>query len=202
MTVLVLAAARFEAQKTLDLLNEKNISYEFFELGIGPINASRNFYSLKEKCLAKNVLYLGTCGTFSEFKTIEIFQATTVYWQPACVRTSLASFNPKWHPPIKLKENKNINLKKKIVLTSPSISLSSKISPTLNLPARENLVENMELYCVSEALNQANSLTTVLALTNACSFEGRKKWQENHQEASKLSMLKIKDFLSQGLLEL
>ena len=56
MTLLVLAAAQFEAQKTLDLLRQRKISYDFFEIGIGPLNAAKNFYSLEKKCLGKKMV--------------------------------------------------------------------------------------------------------------------------------------------------
>lgn len=187
MSLLVVSAVKFEALPSLESLRSLNTHIDFFELGIGPINAAKSAAVLTEKAKNKNVLYLGSCGAFYPFEAPHLITVDKILWMPPCVRTGIAGHLDHLHPPYSTKVNLDLPICS--VLTSPSISLTDEISPNLVaiLPSRERLVENMELYACFGGLEYARSVQILLGVTNAIGPQGRIQWQTHFKTVAKLS---------------
>lgn len=188
MTLLVVSAVFFEAEASLHVLKKKDPSLEYFELGIGPLHAAKSAAALKEKCRGKDVLYLGSCGSFYAFDKAHLITVDTVYWMPPCLRAGLSGAPEGLYPPYTFPEA-SLPLPKKSVLTSPTVSLTDHFDTDLEtkLPSKEDLVENMELYACAEALLEAKSLHTILGVTNQVGPEGRKQWASNFRDIAFLT---------------
>lgn len=187
MNLVIVSAAKFEALPLLCELNEKKISYTYFELGIGPLATAKSEEKLEALCHKNHVIFLGTCGSFAPFEKPYLIKASKTYWMPTGVRTGISDFNHEWYPPISFDNTKKNSLASKIILTSPEISLSKKISCESFLEASDECFENMELYPVAKALNKAHHLDIILAVTNELGPTARKQWQNNFKESAKLT---------------
>ena len=106
---------------------------------------------------------------------------------PTGIRTGISHGVMDWHPTLSLETNQKEILPAKTILTSPEISLTDEIKESLDLGSREDLYENMELYAVAEALQQAKELTTIFAVTNQVGKEGHEQWKAHFKEAAQLS---------------
>ena len=84
--LIIAAAAHFEAESTLQALAQKGIPHDFFEIGIGPLAASRNAERMRGLVENNHVIFIGTCGTFTRFVKPEIVTVKEVRWQPTCER--------------------------------------------------------------------------------------------------------------------
>ena len=189
MTLLVVAAARFEAEQSLSVLKSVDPTVEFFELGVGPLPAAKAEAALLEKCRGKDVLYIGSCGSFYPFEGLHLTSADEVHWMPPCMRTGIASYPEEFSmKPFQCPESP-LELPRKSVLTTPSISLVDHFAPEVLsiIPHRNSLTENMELYCVMGALLQARSLHTILGVTNQVGPEGSRQWEANFREIAKMT---------------
>lgn len=187
MSLILVAAVQFEALPSLEVFRNLDLPVEFFELGIGPINAAKSAAKLANKCKDKNVLYIGSCGSFYPFQAPHLITVEKIFWMPPCVRTGIAGHLDGLHPPYSLKAN--LALPVRSVLTSPSISLIDEISTSIaaNLPSRESLVENMELYACFSGLQQARSLRILLGVSNAIGPQGRIQWQTHFKTVAKMT---------------
>lgn len=203
MTLLVVAAARFEAEQSLAVLKTFDPSVEFFELGVGPLPAAKSEARLFERCRGKDVIYIGSCGSFYPFETLHLTTVDEVHWMPPCMRTGIASYPEQfWQKPYKCPEA-ILPLLKKSVLTTPSISLVDHFAPNIvsKLPPIHSLTENMELYTVMDALLQARSLHTILGVTNQVGPEGSKQWEKNFREIAKMTAEFLQQMFSTGVLK-
>ena len=90
--ILLISAARFEAKPSIEILRKNNIKYDYFEFGIGPIHAAKSAEKLKERAKGKNVIYLGSCGTFSDFREPYLATVDQVHWMPTAERMGLAKY--------------------------------------------------------------------------------------------------------------
>ena len=179
MPLLIVAAVEFEVLPLTKELQKKNISFDFFPVGIDPLNAARASEKLAHKCQGKDVLYLGSCGSFAPFKKPYLVKVKKTQWMPAGIRSGISDIEPSWYKEITFPEGKfGQNLPKATVLTSPEISLTKTIKrKSLLEEDREALYENMELYPVAEALKKAKNLDIILGVTNEICADSRKQWK-------------------------
>jgi len=189
LKTLIVAAVKFEVENLLEELEKKVYNFEFFEIGIGPLKATRSSLKLEEKCENAHVIYVGTCGTFSPFEKPYLVSAEETHWMPAGVRSGISDFNPNWHPPLSFKEIPHSHkLQKEIILTSPEISLTQDFKNnemTKNNSSR--IYENMELYCVGEALKKSRRLDIILGVTNEIGPNSRLEWKKNFKKLAEMS---------------
>ena len=185
-SLLVISAVGFEAKPTLDMLEKNNIEHEYMEIGIGPINAAKSTTALKEKAKGKNVIYLGSAGSFGEFSAPYLVMVNKVYWMPTAERMGIAKYMEDLHKPISIPATGNFDLQAKTVLTSTSVSLDASIS--LDLPEQSKLIENMEAYSVAAELNEvAESVDIIFGITNGVGPEGSKEWVKNFKKISAMT---------------
>lgn len=185
-SLLVISAVGFEAKPTLDMLEKNNIEHEYMEIGIGPINAAKSTTALKEKAKGKNVIYLGSAGSFGEFSAPYLVMVNKVYWMPTAERMGIAKYMEDLHKPISIPATGNFDLQAKTVLTSTSVSLDASIS--LDLPEQSKLIENMEAYSVAAELNEvAESVDIIFGITNGVGPDGSKEWVKNFKKISAMT---------------
>ncbi|NRA44565.1 MAG: hypothetical protein HRU09_06370 [Oligoflexales bacterium] len=177
--LLIASAVRFEVEPLLKLLQAHKIAHEYFEFGIGPINAAKNAVKLVDEARGRNLIYIGSAGTFSTFQSPYLCKADEVFWLPTAERMGLAKHMDFLHPPISVPQNAHFDLPVAKVLTSTSVSLKSDIVFE-NLPENELLVENMEAYAVlMDLLGIVKSIDVILGVTNGVGPEGSRQWALN-----------------------
>ncbi|MBI2602370.1 MAG: hypothetical protein HYW48_04875 [Deltaproteobacteria bacterium] len=194
MSLLVVSAAHFEAQATLELLEKRNVPASFFLLGVGPIHAARAEQRLGEASKGKDVIYVGSCGSFYPFEDLHLVSIDRAYWVPPCYRTGISDNLDGLYPPIKFPPGifslPKFGLPVKKLLCSPTISrvdhFDERIAKTL--PSPDELVENMELYvCARALIDNARSVNVILAVTNRVGPEGRLQWKRNFANGAALT---------------
>ena len=182
--LLLVSAVAFEATSTLEVLKRCGVEHEYFEVGIGPINAAKSLAQLKEKAKNTDVIYIGSAGTFASFKKPYLVKVDDVYWMPTAERMGLAKNMVDLHRPISFPRSRKLDLPSKTVLTSSSVSLSNEVAVS-GLPSRDDLIENMELYSVaSELIEEARSVEVIMGITNGVGPDGSKEWLKNFKSIS------------------
>jgi len=194
MRLSIISAAKFEVLPLLSLLERVGCSFEYVSFGVGSIESAKNSRSLARRCEGRDVLYIGTCGTFSGWVSPQLIYARKLFWLPPCVRVGIA-----WSieelksgislpsPPVWLEV-----LPQKTVLCSSSIAKSPFVSPELmesfSLISMDCLVENLELYsCAVDVLKYAKSFIAILGVTNGIGLQGRLEWRSNFQEVAEMT---------------
>lgn len=184
MSVIIVAAVRFEAEPLLQKLELMGMKATFVEIGIGAINAARASEKLQTAVKGKDVILVGTCGTFGKFSEPLLVRACRTLWLPACVRASIAWSIEGIDPPIDLPDPPiwAKSLPTATVICGPTIAKSPLIPEPivehLNLWNHSHLVENLELYsCIASLASSARSMVSVLGITNAVGPDGRQQWR-------------------------
>ena len=187
MKTVIISAVEFEAKPTLELLRRNNIPHEYFQFGIGPLNATKSLNDLLKISEGQNVLYLGSAGTFGHFDSPHLVTSEEVIWMPTAERMGLAKHMVDLHKPIKIPPIDKFDLPKRTVLTSSSVSFSGAISVD-GLPDKELLVENMEMYAViPEILSSAKRFQNILGITNKVGPEGSVQWFKNFKSIANMT---------------
>ena len=184
--LVIVSAAPFEVQP----LKEKYPSLSFIECGIGSLEASfRSCYYL-EYLKDKDVIFVGTCGSFSKFRKIELVCASKLLWMDVGERIGYSQSIERLYPGVDVDSHFFAELNEKIVVTSPSISQSSFIHPqcSLQTDCQHLYVENLEAYAFFAPLqNILRSFHIILAVTNELCLSARQQWRENFRIAAQLS---------------
>jgi len=189
--LIILSAARFEAEPLLDELKRLKIDVGFDMFGIGPIAAAWRAVELAKKYANQNILVIGTAGIFSDFQKIQLVKAQSVEWMPTCVRENLGDLiegqDPHWNT--RDKNFLDLSLDLINVHTSPCITTSV---PSFK---DQKVIENMELYALKPIFEAARGFEAVFAITNSVGPHGRKEWRENLQAAGKITANYLIDHL-------
>ncbi len=184
----MISAAAFEYAPLREQLQSRSFysDAQFFEVGIGPINSAQFVASNLTSFKNKNVIYIGTAGTFGNFEGVRIVRAATVQWLPTCERHGL-SYAVKPDPILKLDRPLSAlaELDSVKVICSTNVSLSNEL-PVELIP--KNTVENLELYsCARQIAGVSASFTGILGITNAIGKDAHQQWRSNFHEAAQLS---------------
>jgi hypothetical protein len=165
-------------------LQERGHTPEVKLIGIGPLNAAKKAKALGEMCRGRQVIFVGTCGTFSSFSKPHLVRAHDVFWSPTSDRVGMSYTVKDSAPPIALPEPPPWlrSLPARRVVCTPSISLVSRVPEGI---AAETAVENLELYsCIGEIAATAASVAVVLAVTNAVGPDSHTQWRQFYGEAA------------------
>jgi hypothetical protein len=194
MGVVIVAAVKFEMDPLLESLSLEGEEVDWIECGIGAIKPARKSNKLGDKCLGKDVIYVGTCGSFSDFSVPEVIRAEKVLWLPPCVRGNLSWLIEDLDKPIDLPKCPDwaFPFPAKTVICSPSISKSNHIAIDVRrdfyLPDNDYLVENLELYSsVESILDTSRSFVAILGVTNGVGPDGRIQWKQNFKTLAKMT---------------
>ncbi len=189
MTILapvILSAASFEVAPL------KSGLFDFKTCGIGSLNASMARGSLEKSLCGRDVIFVGTCGSFYSFTEVHLVRGGEVFWYPPCERAGLSWSIENLHPPLALRASPLLaDLPMRTVVTSPTISKEKDLPPLGdNSLSAKIAVENLELYpVVSYLLPVVRSLQVVLAVTNEICSEGRQQWRAHHKKAAEITAL-------------
>lgn len=184
--LLVISAVKFEAKPTLEMLDSNGVNYEYMEFGVGPINAAKSALKIKNGAKGKNVLYLGSVGTFGVFTDPHLVVIDKVWWMPTAERMGLAKCMEDMNTPVDIPLTGYFDLPVRQILTSSSVSFTADIS--VNLPQHDVLVENMEAYSiVGDLIESAQSLDVIMGVSNAVCPEGSTQWAENFELVSNMT---------------
>ena len=185
----VLSAASFEVQFIKEHFGDR---FEYFNIGVGVHEAVKNSFQLKSKLVDQDVLFVGSCGTFSDhFSQIELVGVDRVIWSPTCERQGLSYQAIKPLEPIQLDSSPIQDIRKVTTLCSPNISLKADLPESLRLQ-REQLVENLELYSAArELVPVCRSFQAVLAVVNSVGPDAHVEWKQNFKSAAKLTADKL-----------
>lgn len=199
---IVLAAVRFEAEPLLQVLNTKRLDFEFHEIGIGAIKAARSAARLQQVCEGKEVIYVGTGGSFGKFSEPLLVKAGRVLWLPPCLREGISWAIEGIDKPYDLPKSPvwAQELPERTIICSPTISktveMTSNIVAEYELGRPEKLVENLELYSCAEAIcSVAKSFVAILGITNAVGPEGRTQWRNNFKAVADMTAAYISDVI-------
>jgi hypothetical protein len=195
----ICAAARFEVEPLLLRLQQQGTAHEFFECGIGSLHAARLCERLSPVLQGRDVLLVGTCGTFGSDPHLALVRARLVRWLPTCVRHELAYSVKGVEPDIALPPPLALfaDLPARDVLCGPTISLSARLPSGLD-PSQT--VENLEAYSVaSTLLPSVKSLTILLAITNLVGPDAHAQWLARRDEAARLTAVEVSQRLSGGV---
>lgn len=184
MNPILVAAARFELEPLASALQQRGHTPELRLTGIGALNAAKKARTLSEVCRGRDVIFVGTCGTFGVFAKPMLVRATEALWMPTCERVGLSYTVKDTAPPLNLPDPPSIYrlLPPKRVVCSPAISLVGKLPEGF---APEACVENLELYsCIGDIAATAHSLAVILAVTNAIGPDAHSQWRQNFAAAA------------------
>lgn len=179
MNPVIISAARFELEPLVNGLQQRGHTPDMLLTGVGAIAAAKKSRVIAEQCRGRDVIFVGTCGSFSSFSKVYLVRAQEVCWSPTCERLKLAYTIKDSMPPLSLPDPPPylISLPPKKVLCTPGISLVGALPEGFST---ENTVENLELYsCIAEIATQAQSLAVILAVTNLVGPESHLQWKQN-----------------------
>jgi hypothetical protein len=184
----VIAATSFEYQPLEERARSVGLDFSFHSFGIGAIASAQNAKELAAQLGHADVIYIGTCGTFVDFKEPNLICADVVSWSCLGERMQLAykikGIMPEIVLPPPLEWARA--LEKKTVLCAASISLDGSYAASEY--HREDCVENVELYSIASVLaSQVKSFTTVLASTNQVSTQSHEQWRANFAIAARMT---------------
>lgn len=186
LPIAILAAAPFEISPLLEELSKQKIPYNIYSCGIGPLNAAQNLSHLRQEIKGKDVIYVGTCGVFSQFNGVELLSFSETIWSPISERVGLGATIEGLHPPISIPNRTPwLDLADSLVLTSEAISSTSALSASYwERWGNKRIVENLEAYLCAQLAKDCKSFTPILAVTNQVGWEGRQQWRQNYQIAA------------------
>ena len=190
--LLIVSAAEFEVRPLLAMLGRRGIETSNLEVGIGALEAASRAPGIAAKARGKNVLFVGTAGTFGEFKEPWLCTASRVVWMPACERLGIGYGIPRGtiHQ-AKLPDSSRFakGLPAMTVLCSPSISLDNRFDESVRARLDPpNCVENLELYsCARAIMATAASFEVLMTITNAVGPGAHEEWKAWHEVAAEMT---------------
>lgn len=184
MELSIIAAARFEIEPLKNVIEHLGFAPDVHLVGIGALNAAKNARPVAETCRGKNVVFVGTCGTFGEFQKPQLITGNEVHWLPTGDRLGFSYTVKDSAPVIALKKPWTVvaGLPQRKIICGPSVSKIATLPESF--PPGE-CVENLELYsCAQEIAAKAASFSVVLCVTNAVGPDSHLQWKENFANAA------------------
>lgn len=188
--LLIIAAALFEVEETVQKLRDQGIDAHAKPIGVGALAAAYNARTLADQCAGANVFFLGTCGTFARFEEVRLVQVGSAHWLPTSDRLGLSYTVQGICPPRQLPKPPEAltalpSLPIVTAICGPSISLDATLPSTF---PRETSVENLELYSVlPDVAERAKSFAAILAVTNGVGPSAHQEWRRNFRTAAILT---------------
>ena len=183
--MIIISAAQFEtAPLHAKLKGEVDIDWAL--CGVGALAAAAAGQRLQAACRGREVLFIGTCGTFGNFNRVELCRAHTLHWSPTCGRAGLA-YAVDETPPLALASSACYeDLPAAQVFCAPNVSVIN----TLPEAAQADMlcVENIEAYaCLFSLAKTAKTVDVLLAITNAIGKDAHQQWRKHHAQAATLT---------------
>lgn len=189
-SVLIIAAARFEAEATILKLQSIGIVVEFLELGIGALAAVRSIATFDRFNKNQKIFYIGTCGLFGHFTGVELVVPVGVFYSDTAERLGLAYSIKGQYPEFLLNtppELSELGLRSVDVVSSGAISLEEHLPENLKKTARP-LVENLEIYgALPQLISSGLTVYAVLGVTNKIGREAHEEWKAHFRKAAEMT---------------
>ena len=184
--MIIASAASFETEPLQAEVAKCATDVDWVLCGVGVLAAAATGQRLLSSCRGREVLFIGTCGTFSKFTQVALCRAQTLHWSPTCARAGL-SYAVDETPPLPLNSSAYYdNLPAAEVFCAPNISLTNTLPSAA--PAGMLCVENVEAYaCLSLLDKTAQSVDVLLAITNAVGKGAHRQWLQHHAQAAALT---------------
>ncbi len=188
--MIIVSAAAFESAPLCAALAARE-SVATVVCGVGVIAAATAGQRVRSLCRGREVLFIGTCGTFGAFEQIALCRAQTLHWSPTCARVGL-SYAVDKTPPLALDPRSRYDdLPVAEVFCAPNVSLINNLPAAA--PAGMLYVENVEAYAFLAALHTAARVVDVLlAVTNAVGRDAARQWRQHHSAAAELTAAYVK----------
>jgi hypothetical protein len=175
----IIAAAKFEVEPLKNVLEQLGFTPEVHVVGIGALNAAKNARPIAESCRGKNVVFVGTCGSFGPFSKPYLVTGKDVHWLPTSDRLGFSYTIKDTAPAIPLKKRGDLvqGIPEKTILCGPSISTIGTLPEQY---IADSCVENLELYsCAAEISAKAAEFSVVLCVTNTVGPDSHSQWKEH-----------------------
>jgi hypothetical protein len=187
MSTLLLSAADFELAPTRQLLDECNTAYTAEIFGVGCHAAAEGATRLADTCRDRDVIFVGTAGTFVRFVKPYLVRSTMVCWLPLCERLeqSYAIANSAPEVTFGTEDPRFGELAPRKVVCAPNVSCNATLPRDW---LKEEYVENIELYSVARVLAPvAATFTAILGVTNSIGSLAHDQWRQYAPEAAYLT---------------
>lgn len=198
---LIISAARFEVEPLLKMLDANRVPFTYAATGIGALAAAANAAKLGQLAADKNVIFIGTAGTFGAFDQPFLCAPKRVAWLPACERLGLAYGVPRGQIPLLSVEKKSLisaELQSLDVICGPSISLQGGFAEHLaSVFVPEQTAENLELFsCLEQIQKAAMTVDVMLGITNCIGENAHAQWKQWHAVAAEMSARHVMSVMS------
>ena len=184
MSLVVVSAVRYEAEPILSAIPD----CDYIECGVGIFASTVSAQKHRSLCAGKDILYVGSCGSFTEFKNIEIIKGKSSRWSPTCERNGLS------YPVITMPDLQLTSIQELTSIPSKQIVCASNVS--LVCSGSELQVENIEVYSFFlQIINIVRSANVILAITNQVGENAHKQWEENYQRGAMMIRKTLNPFI-------
>ena len=189
--MIVVSAAKYEAEPLLAVCPD----WQYIECGVGIFAAATTAAQNHQLFVGQDILYVGSCGSFKPFKTIEVVRGDSIAWLPTCERLS-ASYTVADTPTLSLQcQPEFASMPSCQVICAPNVSKQFT-------PQGDNQVENIEAYAFFHPIHRhIRSAQIILAITNQVGRHAHQQWQENYLPAAKLIRQTIVGLLTSGAVQ-
>jgi hypothetical protein len=177
--IVVASAAKFEATPLLDKLIYRGISFTYIEVGIGAIRSAQISSSFRKVVQGRTILFVGSCGSSSNFTEPYLISPNAVKWNPIDVRQSRSYLVKNAEPKYLLSPHSELNQDGNTTEVSCSSSISLDFEPS------PNVFENLELYSVCANWVQICArFYCTLGVTNQLGPNSHESWLKYHRDAA------------------
>ena len=200
-TLVVLSAVDFEVRPLLDALAGSGRSVGALYTGIGALTAAANAREIANQSKGAHVVYIGTAGTFGEFKEPWLCTASRVCWLPSGERAGISYGIPAGQLPCEsLTPDESLGLDAKTVLCSPSISLTRDFAPSWRgMLEPAECIENLELWsCLREIKEKARRIDIIFGITNQVGPDAHAQWKKWHPVAAEMTASHVARWLDEN----
>lgn len=178
--MIIMSAADFEIAAVVKSLADHGRDFSVVHCGVGVFPPLESSASLRQQCLGRDVLFIGTCGIFGKFISPQLVTVDTVCWEPSGDRLGASYPVPKLDP---FSVSPLPGLPVFRMVCGPSVSVDAR-----GIPPNVATVENIEFYSVLRALQaSARSIRALFCVTNAIGPEAHVQWKANFARAGEMS---------------
>lgn len=199
--LIVISAVDFEIRPLLDQLAKSGRNCSSMHTGIGALAAAASAREIASRAQGAHVVFIGTAGTFGEFKKPWLCTARRVCWLPSGERTGISYGIPVGHLPCEsLSPDHSLGLEAKTVICSPSISLTRDFAACWSdqLDPHE-CVENLEIWSCIRGLKQTvQRIDVILGITNQVGPDAHAQWKKWHLDAAEMTASHVARWLDEN----
>ena len=185
MKPLIVSAVLFESESLQQLSGD---TFDYYECGIGSINAAQKSVELARLAAGRHVIFTGSCGTFATFAEPYLVTTTTTLWLPTAYRTGDAYGVQGQDLPLSWSDRVSTiasDLPQVTTICSPGISRTNILADDFK---KDQHVENLELYAVAAPLlKSCRQLDVIFGVTNAIGPDAHQQWKKHFRATAEMA---------------